>query len=173
MMTVHEDNRAEVWPLARALERRSRHYLLQPPLPCRRRAALRPPDPGEFRQLLRDYVQEEHRHPLWGFKDNPINHCLTESGREPCDDCTGFGCSTAFNFLVMLPDGEMPACRKFPSAVGNFAKNSPDELYFSPVARRYRSGFEACDGPTVYSKRNLSPVFSGYFIRRRELFYSI
>ena len=33
---------------------------------------------------------------------------------EPFGGCTGFGCGAAFNFMAVLPDGEVHACRKVP-----------------------------------------------------------
>jgi radical SAM protein with 4Fe4S-binding SPASM domain len=58
--------------------------------------------------------------------------------------CAGFGCGAAFNFVSLLPDGEVHACRKFPSLIGNIFSQSLREIYDAPVARRYRAGSFAC-----------------------------
>jgi radical SAM protein with 4Fe4S-binding SPASM domain len=58
--------------------------------------------------------------------------------------CAGFGCGAAFNFLALLPDGEVHACRKFPSRIGNLAASTLHDIYEGEAARRYRRGSAAC-----------------------------
>ena len=58
--------------------------------------------------------------------------------------CTDFGCGAAFNFLALLPDGEVHACRKFPSLIGNLNTASLFDIYHTPLAGRYRQGPAAC-----------------------------
>ncbi|MCF8040004.1 MAG: SPASM domain-containing protein, partial [Desulfohalobiaceae bacterium] len=58
--------------------------------------------------------------------------------------CTGFGCGAAFNFVSLLPDGEVHACRKFPSYLGNIFEQTFDDIYDSQQARAYRAGPAAC-----------------------------
>jgi selenobiotic family peptide radical SAM maturase len=145
MMTVHEGNISEVLPLGRALSSEVDSFTFNRLHPVGNGAALRPPSAETFRQLLREYVQDEPRQPHWAFKENLINLCLAESGREPFHGCTGYGCGAGFNFLIVLPDGEVHACRKFPSMLGNITEKSMEEIYFSSAARRYRRGIEACD----------------------------
>ena len=65
------------------------------------------------------------------------------------DGCTGYGCGAAFNFLVVLPDGETHACRKFPSPVGNALQQSIADIYVSGQAKQYRRGSAQCDGCTI------------------------
>lgn len=53
-----------------------------------------------------------------GLKDNLFNLVLAEGGEAPFGGCTGNGCGAAFNFVTLLSDGEVHACRKFPSPLG-------------------------------------------------------
>jgi radical SAM protein with 4Fe4S-binding SPASM domain len=73
-----------------------------------------------------------------------INIILQQRGMPLSGGCSGYGCGAAFNFLVVLPDGEVHACRKFPSLIGNIFQQSFSEIYESTIARQYRSGSAAC-----------------------------
>ena len=79
-----------------------------------------------------------------GLKDNLTNILHYRKGIPVFGGCTGYGCGAAFNFLTLLPDGEVHACRKLPSPLGNILENSLLELYDSEPARRYRAGTSAC-----------------------------
>jgi radical SAM protein with 4Fe4S-binding SPASM domain len=79
-----------------------------------------------------------------GLKDNLINIIRSEKNMPPFGGCTGYGCGAAFNFVALLPDGEVHACRKFPSLIGNMLQNSLTDIYHSRLARRYRDGSRAC-----------------------------
>jgi radical SAM protein with 4Fe4S-binding SPASM domain len=46
--------------------------------------------------------------------------------------------------MALLPDGEVHACRKFPSLVGNVLENGIYDIYHGRRARRYRAGSQAC-----------------------------
>ena len=54
-----------------------------------------------------------------------------------------------FNFITLLPDGEVHACRKFPSRVGNILEQSLGEIFDSEASERYRRGSSACDGCNI------------------------
>jgi radical SAM protein with 4Fe4S-binding SPASM domain len=58
--------------------------------------------------------------------------------------CAGYGCGAAFNFVALLADGEVHACRKLPSPIGNLHDRSLSDIYDSAEARRYRLGPSAC-----------------------------
>ena len=51
--------------------------------------------------------------------------------------------------LALLPDGEVHACRKFPSPVGHIGRKSLGEIYESLEARRYRMGAKGCTGCVI------------------------
>ena len=70
--------------------------------------------------------------------------CISGKGFALFGGCAGFGCSAAFNFVAVLPDGEVHACRKLPSPLGNILETSLLELYDSETAQRYRAGTAAC-----------------------------
>ena len=74
------------------------------------------------------------------LKDNLFNILLEQEGLELTGGCTGFGCGAAFNFLTLLSDGEVHACRKMPSLIGNLKEAGLAEIYDSAAARRYRRG---------------------------------
>ena len=46
--------------------------------------------------------------------------------------------------MAVLPDGEVHACRKFPSPIGHLDDSTLTEIYHSPTAQRYRLGSSAC-----------------------------
>jgi len=81
---------------------------------------------------------------VMGIKDNLINIILQDRGIAPFGGCTGYGCGAAFNFMSLLADGEVHACRKFPSIIGNIHRQGIAEIYESEQAQRYRSGTAAC-----------------------------
>ena len=79
-----------------------------------------------------------------GLKDNLINIVRQEKNETLFGGCTGHGCGAAFNFLALLPDGEVHACRKFPSLVGNITNHNLYDIYHTDLAERYRTGSRAC-----------------------------
>ena len=79
-----------------------------------------------------------------GLKDNLINIIRHQNGDAPFGGCTGYGCGAAFNFLTLLPDGEVHACRKFPSLIGNIGEADLYDIYHGNLAGRYRAGSRAC-----------------------------
>ena len=101
-------------------------------------------DPKVFQTFLKEYVAAFRKNPILGLKDNLLNIILRKNDAKPFGGCTGYGCGAAFNFVALLPDGEVHACRKFPSPIGNMKKNPLSEIYHSKPARRYRSGSQAC-----------------------------
>ncbi|MDY7038994.1 MAG: SPASM domain-containing protein, partial [Thermodesulfobacteriota bacterium] len=102
------------------------------------------PSKDEFRVFLEDYVEASRKNPIIGIKDNLGNIIHQKKGMKINGGCTGYGCGTAFNFFVLLPDGEIHACRKFPSLLGNIFETSLSDIYDSKLARMYRAGPYAC-----------------------------
>jgi radical SAM protein with 4Fe4S-binding SPASM domain len=80
------------------------------------------------------------------LKDNLINIVKLQKGEELFGGCAGFGCGSAFNFVALLPNGEIHACRKFPSPIGNINRQSLAEIYDSATAHKYRLGPDECRG---------------------------
>lgn len=107
-------------------------------------AALASVAPERFPELLAAYLDASERMPHLALKDNLFNILSLERQRPLFDGCTGFGCGAAFNFMALLPDGEVHACRKFPSPLGNIFHQSLIDIYHGEIAARYRAGSSAC-----------------------------
>ena len=104
------------------------------------------PDRAAYRTFLKQYVAALPTHPVLALKDNLLNTVFDNQGQELFGGCTGFGCGAAFNFVSVLSDGEVHACRKFPSPIGNILTQNLEEVYQSEQASRYREGSSACSG---------------------------
>ncbi|MCL2778238.1 MAG: thio(seleno)oxazole modification radical SAM maturase SbtM [Polyangiaceae bacterium] len=111
-------------------------------------AALALPTKEHYMRFLRSYLQSARHNPILRLKDNLF--CLAVSDdsrhgkRSGMRGCTGHGCGAAFNFVALLPDGEIHACRKFPSLIGNLHTSNMEAIYRSEAARRYRVGPGGC-----------------------------
>jgi radical SAM protein with 4Fe4S-binding SPASM domain len=81
---------------------------------------------------------------MLGTKDNLFNVLRYPRARPLGRGCSGFGCAPAFNGLVLLPDGEVHVCRKFPSPLGSIRSATLGALYDSALAERYRQGPIPC-----------------------------
>lgn len=146
MLTLTKDNIHQVLPLAEILRERTDHFTFNRLSQVGEGARLQLPPVEKYAEFLASYVDASNNNPIMGFKDNLINLVFHQRGIEPFDGCTGYGCGAAFNFLVILPDGETHACRKFQSPVGNILKQNFSEIYDSDIAGGYRNGARACRG---------------------------
>jgi len=107
-------------------------------------ANLQLPSRDDFEAFLETYIKASQSNPVMGWKDNFINIWCQKEELEPFGGCTGYGCGAAFNFVSLLSDGEVHACRKFPSRIGNIYRKGIADIYDSEIARKYRRGSEAC-----------------------------
>ncbi len=98
-----------------------------------------------YREFLEAYSNVARKHSHMGFKDNFFNLLRYEQGHEFFGGCTGFGCGAAFNFLSLLANGDVYACRKLPSRIGNILEQSLDDIYHAPQAQQYRHGSSQCE----------------------------
>jgi selenobiotic family peptide radical SAM maturase len=146
MLTLTNDNLAQVLPLADRLRGHADHFTFNRLSPVGEGAALAMPDPERYAGFVEAYVAAADQNPILGFKDNLINAVLDAKGREPFGGCTGFGCGAAFSSFAVLPDGEVHACRKFPSRIGNILYQRVGEVYDSARAALCRRGSLACRG---------------------------
>jgi len=144
MLTLSRDNIDQVLPLADLLRDRADHFTFNRLATVGEGARLAMASPAAFRIFLRQYEACARENPLLGLKDNLLNLIRCESGQALCGGCTGFGCGAAFNFVALLPDGEVHACRKFPSLIGNVHQSRLIDIYHSRQARRYRNGSQSC-----------------------------
>jgi selenobiotic family peptide radical SAM maturase len=144
MLTLTRDNLAEVLPLAEILRDKVDAFFFNRLAQVGEGADLRGPDREEYAAFLEAYLEAAAANPILGLKDNLTNILHHRKGLPLFGGCTGYGCGAAFNFLTLLPDGEVHACRKLPSLIGSVLENSLVEIYDSEAAGRYRSGTAAC-----------------------------
>jgi selenobiotic family peptide radical SAM maturase len=149
MLTLTRDNLDQVLPLGERLRGRADTFHFNRLSTVGEGANLQLPDPGEYAAFLREYVTATRKNPILGLKDNLINILRHREGLDPFGGCTGFGCGAAFNFVALLADGEVHACRKFPSPIGNLGEQRLGKVYDSPAAARYRLGCDGCGGCPV------------------------
>jgi selenobiotic family peptide radical SAM maturase len=144
MLTLSRDNLGQIIPLGERLRGRTDAFYFNRLAQVGEGASLELPAKQDYVAFLENYLSAAKENPVLGLKDNLINVLFRRNGEAPFGGCTGFGCGAAFNFLSLLPDGEVHACRKFPSAIGNVLSQSLEEIYDSDMARRYRSGCVEC-----------------------------
>ena len=149
MLTLTRENTDQVLPLAEVLRGKTDTFHFNRLSLVGEGANLRMPDARQYRSFLRSYLDAAITNPIMGIKDNLINIIRRERGLPLFGGCTGYGCGAAFNFVSLLADGEVHACRKFPSPIGNIHLQSLSEIYDSDQAHRYRSGSSACGSCTI------------------------
>jgi len=144
MLTLTRSNMADVLSLAELLRGRVDLFTFNRLAMVGEGAALASVVPEDFPDFLRQYLQAAEKNPCMGAKDNLFNLLRYEQGGAYCGGCAGYGCGAGFNFVSLLPDGEVHACRKLPSLIGNLYEQSFGEIYHGHLATRYRRGSEAC-----------------------------
>ncbi len=144
MLTLTRDNLDQVLPLGRLLTGRTNHFTFNRLSTVGEGKQLLMPEKKSFEAFLREYAAASAQNPVLGLKDNLINIIREKQGMKLFGGCTGYGCGAAFNFAALLPDGEVHACRKFPSPIGNILQNSLMDIYGSDLAEKYRTGSTAC-----------------------------
>jgi selenobiotic family peptide radical SAM maturase len=144
VMTLTRDNLDQVIPLADVLRDKTDLFTFNRLSMVGEGASLQTPAREEYAAFLEDYLKAAAENPVMGRKDNLINIVLERQGREPFGGCAGYGCGAAFNFVSLLADGEVHACRKFPSPIGNLARQRLADIYDSQAAAAYRRGPAAC-----------------------------
>ncbi len=155
MLTLTEKNLTEVLPLAEFLRDKADLFTYNRLSMVGEGASLQSALGGEYQAFIRRYIDARNSNPIIAQKDNLINIERDQQGLEPFGGCTGFGCGAAFNFVAILPNGEVHACRKYPSPIGNIHHNSLEEIYHSDAARAYRRG------PSECTDCHLRPVCGG------------
>lgn len=144
MLTLHRANLGEAEGLARVLDGKVHRFLFNRLAQVGAGRALEQPTREEYVGFLRRWLLLAKRYRFVGLKDNLLNIPLHHFGRPLAGGCTGAGCGAAFNFLALLPNGDVHACRKLPSPLGNVLEQSLDALWDSERAARYRVGSRAC-----------------------------
>lgn len=144
MLTLTRGNMAQVLPLAELLRDKVDRFVFNRLAMVGEGSLLESVPVAEYREFLENYLAAARENPGMGLKDNFFNVLRAEKGEDLLGGCAGFGCGAAFNFVSLLPDGEVHACRKFPSLIGNIFAQSLAEIYDSPAACQYRAGCRAC-----------------------------
>lgn len=138
MMTISESNLNEVIPLAKLLSGTINRFSFNRLSSVGEGTQLTPVSSGSYERFLREYYESRTTISGLSLKENLFNIIREENGEPLTGGCTGFGCGAAFNFLALLPDGEIHACRKFPSPIGSILTTNIHSLYTSKSAGIYR-----------------------------------
>ncbi|MRR55543.1 MAG: selenobiotic family peptide radical SAM maturase [Deltaproteobacteria bacterium] len=146
MLTLTRENLDQILPLGELLRNRTSSLTFNRLALFGRGAALALPEKDDYVAFLSDYRAAMRDNPVLALKDSLFNCALERENQELFAGCAGYGCGAAFNFLALLPDGEVHACRKFPSAIGTVVTESLSEIYHSKTAAAYREGSSACQG---------------------------
>ena len=146
MLTLHDGNRDQVIPLGEYLRGLTSRLIFNRLSQVGEAAGMAVPDRSEDAGFASEYLAARRDNPLLGLKDGLLNIHLRRQGHRLFGGCTGSGCGAAFNFVALLPNGEVHACRKFPSLLGDVRADDFESIYFSPAAKRYRAGSAACRG---------------------------
>jgi selenobiotic family peptide radical SAM maturase len=146
MLTLTRANLDQVVPLGEALRLLTCRLTFNRVAQVGEATDLAAPSKEEFVSFLKDYLAGRRQNPVFGVKDNLLNIVRHHFGRSLYPGCTGCGCGAAFNFVALLPDGEVHACRKFPSPLGHLRQRSLAAIYDSSIAAQYRHGPSACRG---------------------------
>jgi selenobiotic family peptide radical SAM maturase len=144
MLTLTHDNMDQVLPLAELLRDRVDLFTFNRLAMVGEGASVQPLDQHGYADFLRKYLAAAKENPCIGRKDSLMNIILRQEKQPLFGGCAGYGCGAAFNFVAILPDGEVHACRKLPSYIGNAFEQSISAIYHDEPARRYRAGSAAC-----------------------------
>ncbi len=144
MLTLTHDNMDQIIPLADLLRHRTDLFTFNRLSQVGEGVNLSLPSSDAYRSFLNDYLEAAKENPIISLKDSLFNILRYQNQSGLFGGCAGYGCGAAFNFVALLSDGEVHACRKFPSSIGNIGKQRLDEIYHSPLAQQYRHGCQGC-----------------------------
>ncbi len=144
MLTLTRANLNQVLPLAEILRDRVESFTFNRLAMVGEGASLVSVEPKDFRDFLVSYRQAAENNPIMRLKDNLFNLLHHQEGLPFMGGCTGYGCGAAFNFVSVLPDGQVHACRKFPSPIGDLNEQDLMTIYESDMAVQYRKGSSSC-----------------------------
>jgi len=144
MLTLTEANIEQVLPLAERLKGRTDLFTFNRLAQVGEAKVLKPATTERFARFLEDCLDAAADTAAIDLKDSLFNILLERREKPLFGGCTGFGCGAAFNFAALLPDGEVHACRKFPSPIGDIRRKSLQEIFDGEAARQYRRGSLAC-----------------------------
>ncbi len=149
MLTLTRGNMAQVLPLAEKLRDKTDLFTFNRLAMMGEGTALASVDPSLYPDFLEEFIRAAADNPVLRLKDNLCNLQLFRQGLPLQGGCAGVGCGAAFNFVSLLPDGEVHACRKMPSLLGNIYQDSLIDIYHTPLAGRYRMGSSVCQSCAI------------------------
>ena len=155
MLTLTRRNMGEVLDLAELLKGKVDLFTFNRLAMVGEGAALSSAPVDDFPAFLESFESAAQTNPCLSLKDNFFNILRHTSKRPYVGGCAGYGCGAAFNFVSLLPDGEVHACRKLPSHIGNMFEDKLADIYYATPAQQYRMGSEAC------AKCDIRPVCGG------------
>ena len=144
MLTLTNRNMKDILPLAGILEGKVDRFHFNRLSMVGEGSNLSLPKHSDYRAFLESYMKATEKNRILGLKDNMFSILRYQKGIKPFGGCTTYGCGAAFNFVAVLSDGEVHACRKFPSPIGNIFKQTFSDIYESDIAKRYRAGCDEC-----------------------------
>lgn len=138
MLTLTKGNLEQVIPLAGELSDKATRFTFNRLARSGEGSSLDIPAKEDFIRFMGEYIAAGRENPVIGYKDNLFNIFRHKEKRPYFRGCTGMGCGAALTFVALLPDGEVHACRKFPSPIGHILQSDLNDIYDSYMARRYR-----------------------------------
>jgi len=149
MLTLTRDNMDQVLKLADRLKGLTDLFTFNRLTAVGRGTELSSVPFDRFPDFLARYMDAAETNPCIGLKDNLFNLLRWQRGLSLGGGCAGHGCGAAFNFVALLPDGEVHACRKMPSLIGNIYRERLNDIYHGSSARRFRAGSKSCSSCPV------------------------
>jgi selenobiotic family peptide radical SAM maturase len=144
MLTLTNDNMDQVVELAQALKGLTELFTFNRLSSVGRGKDLLPVPPDRYPAFLTRYMESAASNPIMGLKDSLFNLLRWQQGLQVTGGCAGHGCGAAFNFVALLSDGQVHACRKLPSPIGNIFRKKLNDIYHGSAANRFRRGSTAC-----------------------------
>jgi selenobiotic family peptide radical SAM maturase len=144
MLTLTRANIDQVLPLAEFLGTKIDLFSFNRLAMVGEGAALASVEVDQYRDFLKRYRVAAAENTALSLKDNLFNLLHLQEELPLTGGCTGYGCGAAFNFISLLADGEVHACRKLPSKIGNIFTTDVELIYHSPEAKKYRAGSSGC-----------------------------
>ena len=163
MLTLTKENLAQVLPLGELLRNRTGSFAFNRLALFGKGADLVLPEKDDYQAFLSDYLVAMRDNPVLALKDSLFNGVLENENQELFGGCSGYGCGAAFNFMALLPDGEVHACRKFPSLIGSVNKDTLSDIYHSKIADSYREGSSSCRGCSLRAVCRGCPAITASF----------
>ncbi len=144
MLTLTDQNIDQVIELGEYLKDKADRFTFNRLAQSGSGATLQLPQKTRYISFLKDYTKASRTNRVLTFKDGLFNIFRYHYRRPKTHGCTGHGCGAAFNFVALLPDGEIHACRKFESPLGRVQDSTLTQIYENELSKQYRKGCSDC-----------------------------